>query len=119
MMKKSIQIKRVYDAPSREDGSRILVDRLWPRGIKKEELHLTDWIKEIAPSPALRKWFNHEPEKFHEFEKKYTAELTANKALWIPKIHKYINHKITLLYAAHDSKINHAICLQHYLEHHL
>lgn len=116
-MKKTIQIKRVYDAPSHTDGARILVDRLWPRGIKKEELHLDDWIKEIAPSPDLRKWFNHKPEKFKEFEKKYTEELNANKALWIPKIQQYLSGKITLLYAAHDPKTNHALCLQHYLEH--
>ncbi len=114
-MEKMIQIKRVYEAPSKTDGTRILVDRLWPRGIRREELPMDAWIKELAPSSQLRKWFNHDPDKFHEFEKRYIEELDENKELWMPIIQKYLRGKITLLYAAHDPKINHARCLQKYL----
>jgi uncharacterized protein YeaO (DUF488 family) len=114
---KNIEIKRVYDHPSPTDGARILVDRLWPRGIKKSELVMDDWIKEISPSTDLRKWFNHDPAKFKEFEKRYVKELDANKETWFPLIKKYLSRKITLLYAAHDPEINHAKCLQNYLSH--
>ena len=114
-MKKTIQIKRVYEHPSKSDGARILVDRLWPRGIKKDELLLDAWIKEIAPSSELRKWFDHDPDKFKEFEHQYIEELNENKQVWLPEIQKYLAGKITLLYAAHDPKINHAICLKNYL----
>lgn len=113
----NIEIKRVYENPSSKDGVRILVDRLWPRGIKKSELILDDWIKELSPSSDLRKWFNHDPSKFKEFEEKYIKELNENKKIWLPLIKKYLSRKITLLYAAHDSEINHARCLQNYLTH--
>jgi uncharacterized protein YeaO (DUF488 family) len=116
-MQKMIEIKRVYEAASPTDGARILVDRLWPRGIKKEELVMDDWIKELAPSPELRKWFNHDPTKFKEFERIYTEELEESRKLWFPLIEKYLTGKITLLYAAHDPEINHARCLQIYLKH--
>jgi uncharacterized protein YeaO (DUF488 family) len=116
-MEKTIQIKRVYDSPAQTDGARILVDRLWPRGIKKEEMHMDAWIKELAPSTELRKWFHHEPDQFKEFEKKYVEELNANKEIWLPLIKKYLKGKMTLLYAARDPKINHARCLQNYLKH--
>jgi uncharacterized protein YeaO (DUF488 family) len=114
---KNIEIKRVYEHPSSTDGIRILVDRLWPRGIKKSELAMDDWIKELSPSPDLRKWFNHDPSKFKEFEKRYVEELDENKKTWFPLIKKYLPKKITLLYAAHDPEINHAKCLQNYLIH--
>jgi uncharacterized protein YeaO (DUF488 family) len=114
-MKKNIQIKRVYDPADPSDGARILVDRLWPRGIKKSDLKMDAWIKEITPSTELRKWFNHDPEKFKEFERKYTKELDESKSLWYPLIEKYLHGKITLLYAAHDPEVNHALCLKRYL----
>lgn len=116
---KNIEIKRVYESPSSTDGVRILIDRLWPRGIKKSELLMDDWIKDLSPSPDLRKWFNHDPSKFKEFEKRYTEELNENKKIWLPLIKKYLQGKITLLYAAHDPEINHAICLKNYLKIHL
>ena len=72
-----LQIKRVYETPDKHDGIRILVDRLWPRGVKKEDAHLNYWLKDIAPSPDLRKWFNHKPEKFKEFSQKYKEELQS------------------------------------------
>ncbi len=115
-MQKMIEIKRVYEAPSKTDGVRILVDRLWPRGIKKEELVLDDWIKEIAPSTELRKWFNHDPAKFKEFEKRYIEELNENKEVWLPLIEKYLKGKVTLLYSAHDPEFNQASCLKDYLK---
>lgn len=111
-----IEIKRVYDAPSDEDGVRLLVDRLWPRGIKKENLKMDGWLKDIAPSPQLRTWFGHEPSRFHEFEKKYIKELEENQSSWKPQLDKYAHKKITLLYAAKDPLINHAICLKAYLQ---
>lgn len=116
---KNIEIKRVYESPSSTDGVRILIDRLWPRGIKKSELLMDDWIKDLSPSQDLRKWFNHDPSKFKEFEKKYTEELNENEKIWLPLIKKYLQGKITLLYAAHDSEVNHAICLKNYLKTHL
>lgn len=115
-MHKIIEIKRVYEAPSQADGIRILVDRLWPRGIKKDELVMDEWVKELAPSTELRKWFNHDPAKFKEFEKLYMWELDESKKIWLPLIKKYLIRKITLLYAAHDPEINHARCLQTYLK---
>ncbi|HRD55493.1 MAG TPA: DUF488 domain-containing protein [Parachlamydiaceae bacterium] len=116
---KNIEIKRVYENPSPTDGVRILVDRLWPRGIKKNELIMDDWIKDLSPSTDLRKWFNHDPSKFKEFGKKYIEELDDTRKIWFPLIKKYLSKKITLLYAAHDQEINHAICLKNYLEKHL
>lgn len=116
---KNIEIKRVYEQPSSTDGVRVLIDRLWPRGVKKSELAMDGWIKELAPSPELRKWFNHDPVKFKEFEKKYFEELDENKIIWLPPIKKYFPGKITLLYAAHDPEVNHAKCLQSYLIHRL
>ncbi len=80
---------------------------------------MDDWIKDLAPSPELRKWFNHDPSKFQEFKKKYAEELDDTKKIWFPLIKKYLPKKITLLYAAHDPEINHAICLKNYLEKHL
>lgn len=112
---KNIQIKRVYEDPSQTDGVRILVDRLWPRGIKKDELCINAWIKEIAPSPELRRWFNHDPKKFKTFEKMYSKELDENRESWLPLIQKYLKRKITLLYAAKDPEVNHAECLRKYL----
>lgn len=112
---KNIEIKRVYEHLSSTDGIRILVDRLWPRGIKKNEFVMDDWVKELSPSPNLRKWFNHDPSKFKEFERRYIEELDENKKIWFPLIKKYLPGKITLLYAAHDPEINHARCLQRYL----
>ena len=114
-----IKRKRIYVPYDKEDGYRILVDRLWPRGISKEKAHLDLWLKEIAPSDRLRKWFNHDPSKFKEFGKKYIEELNDTKKIWLPVIKKYLPKKITLLYAAHDQEINHAICLKNYLEKHL
>lgn len=111
-----IEIKRVYEELSKSDGARILIDRLWPRGMEKCAMHLDGWIKDLAPSSALRKWFNHDPDKFKEFKRRYIQELDASKQTWLPQIQKYLGGKITLLYAARDPKVNHAICLKNYLQ---
>jgi len=105
---RSVAIKRAYDPPSSKDGSRILVDRLWPRGLSKKKLALDGWMKDVAPSPALRKWFGHEPERFTEFAKRYRAELKGNPVL---DGLRGLKGKVTLVYGARDSKINHAVVL--------
>lgn len=110
--------KRIYETPAETDGFRILVDRLWPRGIKKEKAHIDLWAKEIAPSNELRKWFSHDPEKYSEFKELYKKELNSNpqsqqfKDLCLQKI-KELN--VTLLYAAKDEKYNNAIVLKDWL----
>jgi uncharacterized protein YeaO (DUF488 family) len=112
---RSVAIKRAYDPPSPQDGSRILVDRLWPRGLSKKKLALDGWIKDVAPSPTLRKWFSHEPERFTEFAKRYRAELKGNAAL--DELHS-LKGKVTLVYGAKDPKINHAAVLAKVLKRH-
>ena len=112
----NISIKRVYEAPSKEDGVLLFVDRLWPRGIKKENLPMDSWVKEIAPSPELRRWFGHDPSRFKEFEKKYVQELNESKHIWKPLMDEYVDKKITLLHAAKDPQVNHAQCLKSYLQ---
>jgi uncharacterized protein YeaO (DUF488 family) len=113
-MEKKIKIKRVYDKTSKDDGIRILVDRIWPRGIKKEELKLDNWVKEIAPSNELRKWFSHKPEKWEEFKIKYFKELKQKKSLCEGLLTKENN--ITLLYSAKDKEHNQAVALKEFLE---
>lgn len=112
----TIEIKRVYEPPEPSDGFRILVDRLWPRGLKKEAAHIDLWMKEIAPSTDLRRWFNHDPEKWKEFKKKFEAELKKGEAIQelIGQIKQH--KKVTLLYAAHDEQHNQAVVLQLYLQ---
>jgi uncharacterized protein YeaO (DUF488 family) len=111
----SIVIKRIYEPVESTDGVRILVDRLWPRGMKKENAHIDEWLKEAAPSAILRKWFNHEPEKWQEFSTRYLAELKQNTAIdGLLNIVKG-NEKVTLLYGAHDKEHNQALVLQQFL----
>lgn len=110
----TLQVKRIYDVFSDKDGIRILVDRLWPRGVSKENAHLDDWLKDIAPSTELREWFNHEPEKFNEFSTSYIKELRNNEE--VAKVRKLLkHHNVTLLYAAKNPYINHAIVLQKFI----
>jgi len=112
-----IQIKRIYADPVTEDGYRILVDRLWPRGVSKERAKIDLWLKEVTPSDKLRKWYSHDPQKWNEFQKKYKIELTDNLDS-LDKIKKLEKEQriITLLYAAKDEKLTHAIVLQKFLE---
>ena len=109
-----LAIKRVYDPPSSEDGYRVLVDRLWPRGMTKEQAGLDLWAKDVAPSPGLRKEFNHRPERFAEFTRHYLAELSRNPAVAAFRA-ELERPKITLLYGAHDTVNNHAVVLKNFL----
>lgn len=108
-----IQLKRVYDPYSKEDGYRILVDRLWPRGVSKEKAHLDLWLKEIGPTTELRKWFGHDPKKWEEFEKRYKKELKDKTELVQQLKNLEKKHKqVTLLYGARDTEHNEATVLQ-------
>lgn len=110
------QLKRIYDPASEADGNRILVDRLWPRGVKKETAQLDGWDKDIAPSAALRRWFDHKPERFDEFSARYCEEL-ASKGEELERLRQLAKKtRITLLYAARDNAINHARVLKELLE---
>lgn len=112
----NIHIKRVYEPVEKSDGFRVLVDGLWPRGLKKEEIHLDEWLKAIAPSAPLRKWFGHDPAKWTTFVKKYKAELETSGALETLMEYVKQHRKITLLYAARDEAHNNARALKDYLE---
>jgi uncharacterized protein YeaO (DUF488 family) len=113
-----VQIKRVYREPSTRDGLRILVDRVWPRGISKERAHIADWRKELAPSTALRKWFGHDPAKWQEFRKRYHAEL--NQPLQRQALKDLVGlcqrRNVTLVYSAADQEHNQAVVLKDLLE---
>ncbi|UJF23894.1 DUF488 domain-containing protein [Suttonella sp. R2A3] len=112
----AIQTKRVYEEADEKDGFRILVDRLWPRGRSKEDAQVDVWLKSIAPSDELRKWFDHEEEKWLEFKKRYFTELDGNQEV-VDELLSYTDHKtISLLFAAKDSKHNNAVALQAYIE---
>lgn len=107
-----LRLKRAYEPPARGDGTRILVDRLWPRGLKKDGAALDHWMKDVAPSPALRKWFGHDPERWSEFRRRYAAELRA-QAEPLDTI-RALAHAgpVTLVYAARDEEHNHALVLR-------
>lgn len=111
-----IKLKRVYDPASKEDGTRLLVERLWPRGVKKTELKIDAWLKEVAPSTDLRKWFSHDPAKWTEFQKKYLAELKKNPEAYQPILEALKHGTVTLIYSSHDTEHNNAVCLKRYLE---
>ncbi len=117
-LKKSLQIrvKRVYDAPDREDGKRYLVDRVWPRGLSKDSARLDGWFREIAPSGALRRWFGHEAARWQEFQRRYFAELDNKAEVWRELLAKAHEGPITLLYGARDTEHNNAVALRLYLQ---
>ncbi|HWB20836.1 MAG TPA: DUF488 domain-containing protein [Phycisphaerales bacterium] len=111
-----IQLKRAYEKPSRSDGTRILVERLWPRGLKKEDAHLDMWVKELSPSPALRKWYAHDPAKWSEFKKRYIKELRANGES-VAGLRAFTKRKpVTFVYAAKDEVRNSASVLKGFIE---
>lgn len=110
-----IRIKRTYDPAARTDGERILVERLWPRGIKKEALQMDSWQKEVAPSTELRQWFGHTPERWPEFRRRYVKELSANTAAWSPILEAAQKGTVTLLFSAHDVERNSAVVLRDFL----
>jgi uncharacterized protein YeaO (DUF488 family) len=111
----SVMLKRAYEAPAKSDGERILVDRLWPRGVAKAKAGIDLWLKEVAPSTELRQWFGHDPEKWAEFEKRYRAELKANPALAELRAHAR-QGDVTLVYAARDQLHNEAVVLKRILD---
>ena len=112
----TVQLKRAYDEIAPADGTRILVDRVWPRGITRDALKIDSWLKDVAPSTALRKWFGHDPARWQEFQKKYFKELDANPAAWTPILEAARKHKVTLLYGARDTEHNNAVALGNYLQ---
>jgi uncharacterized protein YeaO (DUF488 family) len=114
-----IKIKRVYDIVDDDDGIRFLVDRLWPRGVGKDALKADSWLKNVAPSAELRKWFGHDPVKWSEFRRRYFAELNANPNGWQPIVEAERKGAVTLLYGAKDEILNNAIALREYLKAHL
>ena len=111
-----IQVKRAYEAGSEEDGVRFLVERLWPRGIKKEDLAVEGWLKDLAPSTELRKWFSHDPTRWDEFRKRYFLELGKHPAAWGPLLAQARRGRVTLVFSAHDTQYNNAIALKQFLE---
>ena len=111
-----VQLKRVYDPVSRADGARLLVERLWPRGISKERLHLTSWLKEAGPSTELRQWFNHDPLKWSQFRTRYFRELDSRPESWQPILTAGRRGMVTLVYSSHDEEHNNAVALKEYLQ---
>ena len=111
-----IQLKRAYEEPSKRDGLRILVERLWPRGVSKEKAAVDLWLKELAPSTELRKWYSHDPEKWDEFRKRYWSELEQKGDLLVLLKHRTTEGPVTFVYAAHDEEHNSAIALKEFLE---
>ena len=109
-------VKRVYDKPAKEDGMRILVDRLWPRGLTKQKAAIDLWMKDIAPSTELRKWFGHDPDKWSEFRKKYLKELKANKDPVLVLKEHLKKGSVTLVYGARDQEHNEALVLKELLD---
>jgi uncharacterized protein YeaO (DUF488 family) len=110
-----LKIKRVYEKPEKADGTRILVDRLWPRGLSKEKAAVDLWLKEIAPSTELRKWFGHDPQKWDEFQKRYRAELKANEEAVQRLRDEMKKGMVTLVYGAKDEEHNDAVVLKEFL----
>ncbi len=111
-----IRLKRAYEAPAREDGRRFLVERLWPRGVRKKGLKLDGWLKNVAPSAGLRKWFSHDPKKWPEFRHRYFTELRAHRMAWQPLLTAARRGRVTFVYAAHDEARNGAVALKAFLD---
>ena len=111
----SIQIRRAYAPPARGDGYRVLVDRVWPRGVSKDELNLDEWRKEIAPSTRLRQWFGHDPERWKEFQERYFAELGEKQDSVRDLVKRARHGRITLVYGARDPDHNQAVALSAYI----
>jgi uncharacterized protein YeaO (DUF488 family) len=111
-----IQLKRVYDKRQLHDGTRFLVERLWPRGVRKTDVHMDGWQREVGPSDHLRKWFSHDPAKWNEFQHKYFAELDQRPDSWQPILDAAEHGTVTLLYSSHDTEHNNALALKSFLE---
>lgn len=111
----ALKVKRIYDQPAVHDGYRVLVDRLWPRGVSKEQAACDEWLKDIAPSSALRTWFGHDPARFEEFRARYDVELMTNDAVAILDQILREHETVTLLYAAKNPVVNHAVVLYDFM----
>jgi uncharacterized protein YeaO (DUF488 family) len=110
-----ITLKRAYDPVSRTDGTRFLVERLWPRGVSKAKLRVVAWLKEAGPSTELRQWFSHDPDKWDEFRRRYFRELDSRSEAWRPIMSAGRDGRVTLVYSSHDTQHNNAVALQEYL----
>ncbi|MFV0315972.1 MAG: DUF488 domain-containing protein [Microthrixaceae bacterium] len=111
-----IWTRRAYETPTRNDGYRVLVDRMWPRGVSKEHLHVEEWMKDIAPSTELRKWFGHDPALWAEFVERYEAELAQHTELVDQLVERVCAGRVTLVFAAHDAEHNNAVALGNLLD---
>ena len=110
-----IALKRAYDPVSHNDGTRFLVERLWPRGVSKTTLRVDAWLKDVGPSTELRKWFSHDPKKWDEFRRRYIRELRSHPKAWQPIVSAARRGRVTLVYSSHDTLHNNAVALQEYL----
>ncbi len=115
----SIKLSRVYDSQPLVDGKAFLVERLWPRGVRKDALTMDGWLRDVAPSGELRKWFSHDPARWEEFRRRYSDELDANPESWQPLVHAAAHGTVTLLYSSRDQEHNNAVALRDYLLSHM
>ena len=115
----TINLSRVYDHEPRVDGKAFLVERLWPRGVRKDAIELDGWLRDVAPSHELRKWFSHDPALWEEFRRRYFAELDAHPQSWQPLVQAAASGTVTLLYSSRDQEHNNAVALRDYLLSHL
>jgi len=113
--RRALRVKRVYEPPTPDDGARVLVDRLWPRGLKKADLALAAWWKDLAPSAELRGWFHHEPDRWEEFERRYLEELERQRSIVLASLDALPSGEVTLLFAAKDEQRNNAVVLRGFL----
>jgi uncharacterized protein YeaO (DUF488 family) len=113
---RDVHIKRIYDEPARSDGYRVLVDRIWPRGINKRDADLDEWLRELAPSTKLRKWFDHDPKRWSDFRKRYRAELSQQPSQLYALRHLAAHRRVTLLYGARDRRFNQAVVLKEVIQ---
>ena len=111
-----LKIKRVYDEPAKSDGHRVLVDRIWPRGLKKSDTRIDEWLREIAPSTGLRKWFKHDPSRWEQFKKRYAGELEEHREQVGKLACEGRKRTVTLLFGAKDTTHNNALALKQYVE---
>lgn len=111
-----IRVRRVYESPAPDDGARFLVDRLWPRGVTKESLRLDGWLKDVAPSDTLRRWFGHDPARWDEFQRRYRDEMSGRPEAWRPIVEAARRGDVTLLFGARDADHNNAVALKVYLD---
>ena len=114
----AIHVARVYDRESLPEGRRFLVERLWPRGVRREDLELDDWLRQVAPSTELRRWFGHDPERWEEFRRRYATELDASPDAWQPLLDAARTGPVVLLFSARDEEHNNAVALRDYLAAH-